>query len=257
MRFAFAVLILLLTACGSPGIPTGTVIKVDGAEATTPTLGENEAAFFNLEVGGAAVRLDAFALDNPKAAQLEVTVFDSNRLPYARSVSRSWFAAPGLAVSSAQRNPRVIDPNLPFSLNLPANFGKAYVRVRNRLSEPTRVRVRAVARAGYRGSSGLEIVSSTHGALLFLCQLDSYIYRGKEARLTLSYPGSSLRLVFEVVRGGSRVFRGEPGMSFDLEPGDQIFVREQSNGGLAGFCDQALGCTDGMNSGIYTLRIEE
>lgn len=255
MRFAFALLILLLTACGSPGIPTGTVIKVDGAEVTTPPLEESEAAFFNLEVGGAAVRLDAFALDNPKA-QLEVTVFDSNRLPYARSVSRYWFTAPGLGVSSAERNPRVIDPNLPFSLNLPANFGKAYIRVRNRLGEPTRVRVRAVARAGYRGSSGLEIAGSTSGALLFLGQLDSYIYRGKEARLTLSYPGSSLRPVFEVVRGSNRVFRGEPGMSFDLEAGDQIFVREQSNEGVAGFCDQTLGCSDGLSSGIYTLRIE-
>ncbi|WP_018467425.1 hypothetical protein [Calidithermus timidus] len=256
MRLVFIFFILLLAACGSPGIPTGSVIRVDGAEVITPALGENEAAFFNLEVGGAAVRLDAFALDNPKAAQLEVTVFDSNRLPYARSVSRSWFVAPGLALSPAQRNPKLIDPNLPFSLNLPANFGKAYVRVRNRLNEPTRVRVRAVVRAGYKGSSGLEIVGSTQGALLFLGQLDSYVYRGKKARLTLSYPGGSLRPLVEVVRGGSRVFRGEPGVSFDLEPGDQIFVREQSNGGLAGFCDQALGCTDGVNSGIYTLWIE-
>jgi hypothetical protein len=256
MRFVFALLILLLAACGVPGIPTGTVIRVDGPEITTLPLGENEAAFFNLEVGGAPVRLDAFPLDNPSSAQLEVTVFDSNRLPYARSVSRYWFAAPGLGVSSAERNPRVIDPNLPFSLNLPANFGKAYIRVRNRLGEPTRVRVRAVARAGYRGSSGLEISGSTTGALLFLGQLDSYIYRGKEARLTLGYPGNSLRPVFEVVRGGNRVFKGEPGMSFGLEPGDQIFVREQSNGGLAGFCDQALGCSDGLSSGIYTLRIE-
>jgi len=255
MRFAFALLILLLAACGSPGIPTGSGIKVDGAEVVTPPLEEGEAAFFNLEVGGAPVRLEAFALDNPKA-QLELTVFDGNRLPYARSVSRYWFAAPGLSLSSAQRNPKLIDPNLPFSLNLPANFGKAYVRVRNRLSEPTRVRVRAVARAGYRGSRGLEIAGSTQGALLFLGQLDSYIYRGKEARLTLSYPGSSLRPLFEVVRGGNRVFRGEPGMSFGLEPGDQIFVGEQSNGGVAGFCDQALGCTDGVSSGIYTLRIE-
>ncbi|WP_157202528.1 hypothetical protein [Calidithermus chliarophilus] len=256
MRFVFALLILLLAACGAPGIPTGTVLKVDGPEATTLALGEGEAVFFNLEVGSTPVRLDAFPVDNPKSAQLELTVFDSNRLPYARSVSRYWFAAPGLAVSSVGRNPKVIDPSLPFSLNLPANFGKAYIRVRNRLPEPTRVRVRAVSRAGYRGSSGQEISGSTAGALLFLGQLDSYVYRGQDARLTFDYASNGLHPIVEVVRGNNRVFRGEPGMSFDLKPNDHVFVREQSNGGLAGFCDQSLGCADGVSSGVYSLRIE-
>ncbi len=259
-KFSLGLLLLsLLAACNINIILPGTTVAVDETAVESGVLAGGESARFELLVGADAVRIDATDVTNGVAGALRLRVYDANEVLYAQTVSRRYFTAP---------KPEVLDlgslgvsPNPVYSINLPANYGKAYVEVTNLSADPTIVRVRAVSRhEGIDRENTSDFSGSATGALLFLGQLDVWNYTGAGPATLDLVGGETVHARAKVVRGQDTKVVLEPGESFDdLRAGDTVFVQAQGNGALAGFCDDGVSgngyCDDGIETGEYTLQV--
>lgn len=246
----------LLAACNINIVLPGTTVVVDGPAVESGVLGEGESARFELLVGADPVRIDAVDVTNGVAGSLRLRVYDANEVLYAQTVSRQYFTAPKPEVLGL--GALGISPNPVYSINLPANYGKAYVEVTNLSADPTVVRVAAVTRnaAPAAGDFG----GTVSGALLFLGQLDAWTYTGAGPVTLDLVGGTTVHARAKVVRGQDTVIVLEPGEAFDdLRTGDTVFVQAQGNGALAGFCDDGVSgngyCDDGIETGEYTLQV--
>jgi hypothetical protein len=248
----------LLAACNINIILPGTSVVVDGPGVDSGVLGEGETARFELLVGANPVRVDATDVTNGVAGSLRLRVYDANDVLYAQTVSRQYFTAPKPEVLGSAAEALGISPNPVYSINLPANFGKAYVEVTNLTADPTVVRVAAVTRNGAPAAGNF--TATVSGALLFLGQLDTWTYTGAGPVTLDLVGGATVHARAKVVRGQDAVVVLEPGESFtDLQNGDIVYVQTQGNGALAGFCDDGVSgngiCDDGIETGEYTLQV--
>ncbi|XOB98273.1 hypothetical protein ACMC9I_10245 [Deinococcota bacterium DY0809b] len=250
-----ALLLGLLSACNINIILPGTSVVVDGPAVESEVLGEGESARFELLVGTDPVRIDATDVSNGAAGSLRLRVFDANNAVYAQTVSRQYFTAPQPEVLGAVG--LGITPNGVYSVNLPANFGKAYVEVTNLSADPTMVRVAAVTRQdGIEKNNAYTFNATDTGALLFLGQLDTWTYTGAGPVTLELVGGTTVHARAKVVRGFDTQTILEPGEEFtDLQNGDVVYVQAQGSGALAGFCNTLAGCVDGITSGEYTLQV--
>ena len=250
-----ALLLGLLSACNINIILPGTSVVVDGPAVESGVLGEGESARFELLVGTDPVRIDATDASNGAAGSLRLRVFDANNAVYAQTVSRQYFTAPQPEVLGAVG--LGITPNGVYSVNLPANFGKAYVEVTNLSADPTVVRVAAVTRQdGIEKNNAYTFNATDTGALLFLGQLDTWTYTGAGPATLELVGGTTVHARAKVVRGFDTQTILEPGEEFtDLQNGDVVYVQAQGSGALAGFCNTLAECVDGITSGEYTLQV--
>ena len=246
----------LLAACSVNIIPPGTSVDVNGPYVESGVLGEGETARFELEVRAQPVRIDATDVDNGAAGALLLRVFDANNALYAGTVSRQYFTAPRAEVFGGGASALTM-PNGVYSINLPANFGKAYVEVTNLSADPTVVRVAAVTRDdGIEKNNAYSFNATDTGALLFLGQLDTWTYTGAGPVTLELVGGTTVHARAKVVRGFDTQTILEPGQEFtDLQNGDVVHVQAQGSGALAGFCNTLAGCVDGITSGEYTLQV--
>ncbi len=262
-----AVLLAVLAACNSNIILPGTTVIVDGPGVESGVLGEGETARFSLLVGAAPVRIDAVDVTNGVAGSLLLRVYDSNNVLFAQTVSRHYFIAPRPEIASEEAAALGITPSPYYSVNLPSGFGKAYVEVTNLAGEPTVVRVQAVSRGEGTGTENAYVFNDdVSGALLYLGQLDTWIYNGGNATLELA-GGTTVHARAKIVRGLDTLAVLEPGEQFGdqncntncLQNGDVVYMQAQGNGALAGFCDDGTSgngfCDDGIETGEYTLIV--
>ncbi|GEM90578.1 hypothetical protein [Oceanithermus desulfurans] len=252
-----ALLLGFLSACNINIILPGTPIVVDGPAVESNVLGEGESARFELLVGADPVRIDATDVTNAAAGSLRLRVFDANDAVYAQTVSRQYFTAPQPEVLGSGAVGLGITPNGVYSVNLPANFGKAYVEVTNLAGDPTMVRVSAVTRQGdIAKDNAYSFDATATGALLYLGQLDTWTYTGTGPATLELAGGTTVHARAKVVRGIDTQTVLEPGEEFtDLQNGDFVYVQAQGSGALAGFCNTLPGCADGITSGEYTLQV--
>jgi len=250
-----ALLLGLLAACNI--VLPGTPVVVDGSAVESGVLGEGESARFELLVGADPVRVDAADVTNGVAGALLLRVYDVNNVLFAQTVSRQYFTAPRPEVLSMGAVGLGISPNGVYSVNLPADFGKAYVEVTNLSADPTVVRVAAVTRQdGIEKNNAYTFNATDTGALLFLGQLDTWTYTGAGPATLELVGGTNVHARAKVVRGFDTQTILEPGEEFtDLQNGDVVYVQAQGSGALAGFCNTLAGCVDGITSGEYTLQV--
>ncbi|WP_457632422.1 hypothetical protein [Oceanithermus desulfurans] len=250
-------LLAVLSACNINIILPGTPIVVDGPAVESGVLGEGESARFELLVGADPVRIDATDVTNAAAGSLRLRVFDANNAVYAQTVSRQYFTAPQPEVLGSGAVGLGITPNPIYSINLPANFGKAYVEVTNLSGDPTVVRAAAVTRQdGVEKNNAYSFNATATGALLYLGQLDTWTYTGTGPATLELVGGTTVHARAKVVRGFDTQTVLEPGEEFtDLQNGDVVYVQAQGSGALAGFCNTLPGCADGITSGEYTLQV--
>jgi hypothetical protein len=91
------------------------------------------------------------------------------------------------------------------------------------------------------------------GAVLFLGQRDTYAYQGQDNfHLTFAVPGTDVLGLRLRIEGTDTVLA--PGESALLLNGDviEVFAVDDAR---AGFCSTFTGCTDGIDTGEYTLTI--
>ena len=259
-KWTLGVLLLgLLSACNINIVLPGSPVVVDGPAVGSGVLGEGERARFELLVGADPVRVDATDVTNGVAGALLLRVYDVNNVLFAQTVSRQYFTAPQPEVLGAVG--LGITPNGVYSVNLPADFGKAYVEVTNLTADPTVVRVSAVSRhEGIARENSYTFDADAAGALLFLGQLDTWTFKGSDNSSLELVGGETVHARAKIVHGFATKAVIEPGEEFDdLDYGDVVYVQAQGNGALAGFCDDGVGgngsCDDGIETGEYTLLV--
>ncbi len=254
-----ATLLALLAACSAP-LPARERLTVDGGPSASVTLEPGKSAYFEVAIGADPVRIDAFATVNKETADLDLVVYNEDRLPIAVADSRLYFHAPYRDRIDTLGLPPFFTPT--WSVNLLPNTGTVYVEVKNQ--NPTAsvtVQVEALTRGGptpWSCDTPQNLNADTQGALIYLGQVDCYTYTGSGgADLTLEYEGP-LDVRFKVISGGNETFL-EPGEEYTgLQPGDLLMVytyRNRQIGVEAGFCGPLLGCTDGLTTGEYWLRL--
>jgi len=257
--FLLALALGLLAACNEP-LPEMETLSVDGPSSGPVTLPPNTSAYFEVNVGSDPVRIDVQATENKETADLDLIVYNEDRVPIAVADSHLYFHAP--------YEDRVTPLGLPpfftpvWSVNLLPGTGTVYVEVKNQY--PTAsviVEVQAVSRGGpepWPCTDPKPLTGDTAGAILYLGQVDCYLYEGSGNDLTLVYSGP-LDLRFKVVRSGEGETLLQSGETFtDLTTGDLIMVytyRNRQIGVEAGFCDTLPGCTDGIATSEYLLSL--
>ncbi len=252
----FLVLLGLLAACSEP-LPARETLTVGGDASELVTLPPQKSAYFEVTIGADPVRLDVWPTANPETADLDLIVYNQDRVPIAVADSRLYFHAP----YKSRLKPLSITFTPFWSVNLLPNTGTVYVEVKNQ--NPTSsvtVQAQAVARGGplpWSCDERRSFNADTQGALLYLGQVDCYTYNGSGADLTLDYKGP-LDLRFKVISNENETFL-EPGEKYTgLQPGDLVMVytyRNRQIGVEAGFCNTLPGCADGLTTGEYWLRL--
>ncbi len=253
----FLVLLGLLAACSEP-LPVRETLTVGGDASAPVTLPPGKSAYFEVTIGTDPVRLDVWPTANPETADLDLVVYNEDRVPIAVADSHNYLHAP----YESRLEPLGISLTPFWSVNLLPNTGTVYVEVKNQ--HPTAsvtVQAEAVARGGplpWSCDAPRVFDADTLGALLYLGQVDCYTYTGASgASLTLVHNGP-LDVRFKVISGGDETFleRGEEYTG--LEPGDLVMVytyRNRQIGVEAGFCDTLPGCADGLTTGEYLLDL--
>ena len=262
MLFAAA---LLFSGCEvvlvAPGIQPGTPVTIDDEDGVTETINPRAAGRFELNVGAEPVRIDVFQETYTLDGDLTVTVADEGNHVKALTASRNYFVDPNKANDFASSLGIGVG-NPPYSINIPANFGKAYVMVRNETDAAVTVTVKAFKRnVVERNETTMtspdtqngETSKSYGGAILFLKQKDSYIFQGQTGdNLTFTVPGTDyLKLKLKIVGTTTEL---SPGESAIVANGDKIEVYAEDDA-RAGFCKTFDGCQDGINSGEYKIEI--
>ena len=249
----------LLAACSEP-LPVQETLTVGGVASAPVTLPPGRSVYYRLEVGSDPVRVDAWATTNEETADLDLVVYNEERVPIAVADSRLYFHAP----YETRIQPLGIALTPVWSVNLLPNTGTVYVEVKNQ--NPT-ASVTVQAKAEVRGGpdprersckAPMAFETDTLGALLYLGQVDCYTYTGPSgANLTLDYHGP-LDVRFKVISDGKETFleRGEE--YANLKTNDLVMVytyRNRQIGVEAGFCDTLPGCADGIATGEYLLDL--
>ena len=259
-----AALLALLAGC-TPPLPEATEVAVDAGYSAPVTLPPGKSAFFAVTVGASPVRIDALAQD-PLAADLDLIVYRQDRTDYALAEDPLYFHSDFRERAHPLALKPQILPTLPRSINLKANFGRAFVEVKNWSDHDVQVMVQAVSRGGPGGNdcsdlSSLDpLPSSFTGALIYLGQQYCWAYTGADnATLDFAYQGP-LHPVLKVYKpvAGKTLFL-YPGQQYtDLDHGDLVFVYDYTNrqiGGAAGFCNSLPGCHDGVTTGEFSLSV--
>ena len=259
---------LLFSGCEvvlvAPGIQPGTQVTIDDEDGVTETIDPHTAGRYELVVGAEPVRIDVYQETSSPDGDLLVTVADEGNHVKALTASRYYFVDPNKASDFTSSLGIVVPANLPYSINIPANFGKAYVMVHNETDNPITVTVKAVTRNTTEktdleigGPEGAATSVSYGGAILFLGQHDTYVYTGPDnytVSLTLPEDGYDyLHLKLRIVNTDTVLELGE---SAALLSGDQLEVYAEDDA-RAGFCDNLDGCTDGIASGEYLLNVNK
>jgi len=259
-----ALLLGLLAACNINVVLPSSRITVDGGELTSASLSTKQSARFEVYVGASGVRVDAEDLDNGAAGSLLLRVYDANNVLYAQTISHRYFIAPQPEiVDEAAAQGIAVTPV--YSVNIPAGSGLMYVEVTNLAAEPTRVGVKAVSRSPlpYKSAGDdlfnptpVDFATTTSGALVYLGQIDIWRYTGSGAATIELDGGATVHASARIVRDGSILVNLETGEYYSgLQNGDLVYVQSQGNGATAGFCANLSGCTDGIDSGEYTLTV--
>jgi len=255
---------LLFSGCEvvlvAPGIQPGTQVTIDDEDGITETIDPGTAGRYELVVGAEPVRIDVYQETYTPDGDLLVSVADEDNNITALTASRYYFVDPDKA-GDFTSSLGVDYDNLPYSINIPANFGKAYVMVHNETASPVTVTVKAVTR-NTTEKTDLEISDTGlyKGAILFLGQHDTYVYTGPDnytVSLTLPEGGYDyLHLKLKIVNTDTGTTDVDPGVSVPLFNGDQLEVYAEDDA-RAGFCDNLDGCTDGIASGEYLLNVNK
>ncbi|WP_456409850.1 hypothetical protein [Oceanithermus sp.] len=270
-KFGIALLVAaVLAACNvavvvegpPPGLPV-TVDDVNGVQAVLPA-GAKER--FELTVADRPVRVDVYHDEAAAEKELYVKVFDEDGQPYAHTDVRSYFQDADVDLASlAAVGAQDVDVSFPYSVNLPANMGKVYVEVTNQTAASATVTVKAVTRnevvrrdvaMSNPDTANGETSKGYGGAVLFLGQRDTYVYEGEDNyHLTFSVPepGTDVLRVRLKLQETGEVF--EPGQAVVLLNGDVLEVYAEGDV-RAGFCASYDGCSDGIETGEYSLTIE-
>ncbi len=249
----------LLAACSEP-LPERELLTVDGPSSAPATLPPGQSAYYELTVGADPVRVDAWATANKETADLDLVVYNQEWVPIAIADSRLYFHFPSPERARPLGLPPFFTPV--WSVNLLADTGRVYLEVKNQYpTASVTIQVQAVSRGGPEPWScdyPRSLNTDTMGAILFLGQMDCYIYSGTEGKdLTLAYAGP-LDLRFKVVHNGGETPLQSGETYTDLQTGDLIMVytyRDRRVGGEAGFCDTLPGCADGIATGEYLLDL--
>jgi len=260
---------LLFTGCEiilvAPGIQPGTPIEIDNEEGVTETIDPHTAGRYELVVGGEPVRIDVYQETYTPDGGLTVSVADSGNHIKALTASRDYFVDPN-KTSEFASSLGVVVGNPPYSINVPADFGKAYVMVHNETDNSITITVKAITRnsiekAGPVISGPADGVTSIGygGAILFLGQHDVYEYDGENDgpnanKVSLALPGADyLHLKLRVIGNGGEVVLG-PGETVDVYDSYRLEVYSE-NDAYAGFCENLEGCEDGVDTGEYSLIV--
>ncbi len=269
MKKTFIALLMLglLSACQvtvvTPGPAPGTPVTVDDDNGAQEAIPAGETARFELTVAAQPVRVDVYHDEATVDGELEVKALDSTDALYAHTTVRSFFAAADVTLSSLGVRAQDISTSFPYSINLPKNMGKVYVEVTNRTSTAAHVTVKAVtrneiARSDYAMAppSGGPTSAGYGGAILFLGQHDTYKYAGADMNVTFSPtdPANPVHLKAVLNKGQASETELQTGVSVAILDGDTVEVYSDGDG-YAGFCSSLDGCTDGIDSGEYTLTI--
>ena len=249
----------LLAACSQP-VPVQETLTVGGEASAPVTLPPGRSVYYRLEVGSDPVRVDAWATTNEETADLDLVVYNEERVPIAVADSRLYFHAP----YKERVKPLSISLTPFWSVNLLQNTGTVYVEVKNQNPlAPVTVQAKAEVRGGpdpreRSCEAPMAFNSDTPGALLYLGQVDCYTYTGPSgATLTLSYHGP-LDLRFKVISNDQETLLESGEEYAGLEPNDLVMVysyRNRQIGVEAGFCASLPGCTDGIATGEYLLDL--
>ena len=254
-----ALLLAVLAACGEP-LPERETLTVDGPSSAPVTLPPGRSAYFEVAVGADPVRVDAWATENKETADLDLVVYNEERVPIAVADSRLYFHAPYRERIKPLGLPPFFTPV--WSVNLRSETGTVYLEVKNQHPEASvTVKAQVVTRGGpepWSCDAPRSFDAATQGAILYLGQVDCYVYAGPEGKdLTLAYRGP-LDLRFKVVSGGAETLLQSGETYDDLQAGDLVMVytyRNRQIGVEAGFCATLPGCTDGLATGEYLLDL--
>ncbi len=265
LALSMLALLGLLAGCSKP-LPEATAITVGGGWSAPVTIPSEKSAFFTVEVGTGAVRIDAEDTLDPLSADFDLIVYRKDRTDYAVAEDPLYFHSDFKErVQPLGVRPQLL-PTLPRSVNLPPGFGSAFLEVRNWSDHPLAVHVQAVARGGPAGNNCSDLTSldplpsSFSGALIYLGEQYCWAYGGSDnATLTFSYQGP-LHPVLKVYKPASgKTLFVYPGQGFgDLDHGDIVFVYDYTNrqiGAAAGFCNTLPGCSDGVTTGEFSFSV--
>ncbi len=256
----------LLAACNVTVVAPAPVTVDDGSgvQATVPS-GSN--ARFELFVGAQPVRVDVFHDEAAAEGELEVKVFDQTGAAYAHATARSFFADADVGLTALDARAQDVSVGFPYSINLPKGMGKVYVEVFNRSGAVAHVTVKAVTRNEIVRDGTTMVDPDTAsgeaskvygGAVLFLNQHDTYAYAGADNK-TVTFdpadPANPVHLRAVLNKGQPSETELVPGTAVVILSGDTVEVFSDGDG-YAGFCASFDGCTDGIDSGEYTLTVE-
>ncbi len=259
----FLALVAVIAGCSQP-LPNAVDLSV--GQPQNVTLGPLKSAFFRLTVDASPLRIDASPLQAVPSssgslaqADLDLVVYNADRVPIAVADSRRYFHAP----FKERIRPLGIAFTPFWSVNLPPGTGAVYIEVKNWNPTVTfQFQVEATVRPSFDRtcratdySDATPVSGNTTGAILFLGQQDCYTYTGAGANLTLAYNGP-LDLRLKVIHNGTEALLSANETYQGLQNGDLIFVYDYTNrqlGAAAGFCQNLPGCNDGLDTGEYTL----
>ncbi len=255
---------LFFAGCGRTGdnIQGGKPIVIGDNDGVSATLEPKMADRFEVNVGSDPIRIDVYHDHATADGEISVLVSDGSKHPYAYTKSRAFFY--GIKADKQKIGVSATDvaTNLPYSINLPANFGKAYILVKNLTSSSQSVTVKAFTRkAPVRKDTEVDSPPQSKpeevygGAIVFLGQKDTYVFTGEDnSRIYLTVPGEDyLKLKLQVEGGGALI---SPGEDTTLMNGDKFTVYADE-GVRAGFCKTyADECNDGIDTGEYKITIK-
>ena len=259
---------LLLSGCElfltAPGIHPGTPVTIDDNNGVQETLGPGEVGRYEITGSSQPLRVDVYQETPGPDGELEVRVNDGDNIAYAHTNNRSYFQSTEIPLQSNGVHAAGPTANAPYSINLPANFGKAYIIVRNHLQASQDITVKVftrneVVRDGFamNAPSGGATSVGYGGAVLFLNQRDTYTYAGASNQLLKFTPADAanpVKLKAVLNPGQSGETELAVGVDVNLSPGDKVEVFAEG-GARAGFCQNLSGCADGIETGEYTLTI--
>jgi len=261
---------LLFSGCEifltTPAIQRGKPVTIDDSNGATDTVDPHAAGRFEVQASGQPLRIDVYQENPGPDGELEVRVNDKSNIGYAHTNNRNYFQSTEIQLSNTGIHADGPIVNAPYSINLPANFGKAYILVYNRSQVAQDVTVKVFTRnevvrdnENLSGppASGPKTSETYGGALLFLGQKDTYVYTGPDNyTLSFSVPSGDFVKARLVINGDTNnpVKPGDRGIA--LLSGDKFEVASE---GLerAGFCSTTAdpACTDGIDSGEYSIVI--
>jgi len=265
LSFTFALAAMLFSGCEvvlvAPGIQPGTPVTINNDAGVTETINPSAAGRYELVVGDQPVRIDVYQEAYSPDGDLIVSVNDKDNFTYALTYSRLFFEKPTAVASIASTQDIGVNP--PYSINIPAHFGKAYIMVKNQTQVSQTVTVKAFTRNTVERSnfainapSGGAAAVSYRGAILFLDQTDTYVFHGSSELHTLDFgvPGDNyLHLKLHIT--GTDTYLN-PGDTAVLADGDSLEIYSE-DGFFAGFCESLDGCNDGLDTGEYFITISD